>query len=120
MLRLALGYRKSYCRHLSSDIEYALLLGKYILSRSPGSALANHVVPGLERMLAHMRSIEFSWRNPSRIQSFRTLAGAWRSAVRAQRDHEIALARLGQGGEPVYKLLNDNRYEQHSWLWKSI
>jgi glycosyltransferase involved in cell wall biosynthesis len=119
LLRLALAYRKSYCRHASTDVEYAVLLTDYILSRDPHSPLANGAAPGLKQLLSHLRRLEFAWKPPSRLDAIAILIRAWRSARRWQDSHGPMLAVLG-GEQPRYKILNDNRYEQHSWLWKSI
>ena len=35
--------------------------------------------------------------------------------------NEFSHVRLLEGsGSPYYKIFNDNRYEQHSWLWKHV
>jgi glycosyltransferase involved in cell wall biosynthesis len=121
LLRLCLGYRKSYCRHISTDFEYAALLADYILTRNPDSALAKTLSPGLDEMLDHLRAIEFSDTMPSRPQAMGRLYRAWRAATRNRQSHRTALTALGgHEAQPQYKILNDNRFEQHSWLWKSI
>lgn len=115
-LCLALGYRKSFCGHMSCDIEYAAYLARYINSRSADSRIANAVLPGLENMLTEMRRLEFAEAAPSGYGSRRLLFRAWRSAAKHQSDHRKALQSVSW---PCYNVLNDNRYEQHSWLWKS-
>jgi hypothetical protein len=45
---------------------------------------------------------------------------ARQTAARYEKDHRIALTSLLRDGSPCYKILNDNRYEQHSRLWKYI
>jgi glycosyltransferase involved in cell wall biosynthesis len=116
LLRQTLGYRKSYCRHISSDIEYGAYLARYIKTRKPDSAVARSVDAGLADMLQKLRDLEFSERLPRRRQSFALMFGARRAAMRYQRSHRLA---LGPSANPRYELLNDNRYEQHSWLWRS-
>ncbi len=115
-LCLALGYRKSFCGHMSCDIEYATYLARYIKSRSANSRIADAVLPGLESMLTEMQNLEFAEANPSRYGSRRMLFRAWRSAAQHQSEHRSALQSVSW---PCYNVLNDNRYEQHSWLWKS-
>ena len=112
----ALGYRKSYCGHMSCDIEYASYLAQHIKSRLPDSAVANSVLPGLEKMLSQLRGLEFVERPPSRLESMNALIGAWRTASQYETQHREALKSISW---PCYNVLNDNRYEQHSWLWKS-
>ncbi len=116
LLRLTLGYRKSYCRHISSDIEYGHYLARYIKTRKPDSAVVASVEAGLAEMLQKLRELEFAARMPGRLQSFALMFGARRIAARHQESHREA---LGAPANPRYELLNDNRYEQHSWLWKA-
>ena len=115
-LCLALGYRKSFCGHMSCDIEYATYLARYIKKRSASSQIANAVLPGLEEMLMEMRQLEFAEVQPSKVGSQQLLFRAWRNAARNQAAHRKALQSVSW---PCYNVLNDNRYEQHSWLWKS-
>lgn len=115
-LCLALGYRKSFCGHMSCDIEYATYLARYIRNRFANSRIANAVLPGLENMLAEMRQLEFAEINPSRYGGTRLLFRIWRAAAQHQAEHRSALQSISW---PCYNVLNDNRYEQHSWLWKS-
>jgi glycosyltransferase involved in cell wall biosynthesis len=112
----ALGYRKSYCGHMSCDIEYATYLAGYIKTRTPDSIVANDVLPGLEQMLNQLRGLEFAEKPPSRLGSMNTLFSAWRTATQYQTQHREDLKSISW---PCYNVLNDNRYEQHSWLWKS-
>ena len=60
LLRLTLGYRKSYCKHISSDIEYGHYLARYIKTRKPDSAVAAAVDAGLADMLEKLRDFEFA------------------------------------------------------------
>lgn len=115
-LCLALGYRKSYCGHMSCDIEYATYLARHIKTRNFDSKVATQVLPGLERMLLDLRGLEFAQKQPSRLESMSALVTAWRNASRYQTQHRTALNSISW---PCYSVLNDNRYEQHSWLWKS-
>ncbi len=116
VLRLTLGYRKSFCRHISSDIEYGHYLARYIKTQKPDLAVAGAVDAGLADMLQSLREFEFSWRVPSGWENFALMFRARRAAMRHQKAHSLA---LGGSARPYYDLLNDNRYEQHSWLWRS-
>jgi glycosyltransferase involved in cell wall biosynthesis len=116
LLRLTLGYRKSYCKHISSDIEYGHYLTRYIKMRKSDSAVVGTVDVGLADMLEKLRDFEFARQVPSGRQSFVLMFGARRAAMRYQQSHSLA---LGASANPYYDLLNDNRYEQHSWLWQS-
>lgn len=116
VLRLTLGYRKSYCKHISSDIEYGHYLARYIKTRQPDSAVAGAVDAGLADMLERLRAFEFARRMPKGRQSAALMFTAKQAAMRYQQSHYRA---LGSSANPCYDLLNDNRYEQHSWLWRS-
>lgn len=115
LLCTALGYRKSYCGHMSCDIEYVTYLAQHIKMRNAGSTVATSVLPGLEKMLSQLRGLEFADRPPSRLGSMNTLIKAWRTAAQYETQHREALKSISW---PCYNVLNDNRYEQHSWLWK--
>lgn len=119
LLRLCLGYRKSYCKHVSTDIEYGTLLSEYILSRKPESKIANQVAPGLHDLLRCMRRLEFAWEQPSHLNALGPVIGTWHSATRWQNRHRVTLGKHGEK-QIRYDIFNDNRYEQHSWLWKSL
>jgi glycosyltransferase involved in cell wall biosynthesis len=116
LLCIALGYRKSYCGHMSCDIEYACYMAQHIKTKTTDSTVGNAVLPGLEKMLSQLRGLEFTEKPPSRLGSMNTLIGAWRAASQYQTQHREALKSISC---PFYNVLNDNRYEQHSWLWKS-
>lgn len=112
----ALGYRKSYCGHMSCDVEYATYLAQYIKARQPSSIASNLILTDLEDMLNKMREIEFAQVVPTRLGSIKKLVEVWRAASHYQTKHR---AQLRSDCWPSYTVLNDNRYEQHSWLWKS-
>lgn len=116
LLCTALGYRKSYCGHLSSDIEYAFYLGQYIKSRNSSSTIVDGVEEGLFDMLKQMRDLEFIEGSISKMGSIAALVRAKYLASLYQTKHREVLKSISW---PCYTVLNDNRYEQHSWLWKS-
>lgn len=97
----SLRYRKSYCHHLSTDIEYALHLADYLREKSPGSPVLKQAEPAA-RVLAAYRGLEefpISRLGPllelSRVQSL----------ISKIKGH--------------YRIFNDNRYEEHSNVWRS-
>lgn len=114
LLAATFGYRKSYCGHLSSDIEYGAYLADYIGSRG---AFSHRVAEGLTQVLADMRGIEYTATPKGRVRSVRDLAKVWQDASRIQSVHSTV---AGAVATPCYKVFNDNRYEQHSWLWKTV
>jgi glycosyltransferase involved in cell wall biosynthesis len=120
LLLLCLGYRKSYCGHLSSDIELAVPLAHYILWRKPHSALARLVIADLEAMQQSLQNLEFSSTMPDNHELRTAMLKAWLRAALAQERNRIGIEILGRNGSPTYQLMNDNRFEQHSWLWKTV
>jgi glycosyltransferase involved in cell wall biosynthesis len=120
LLLLCLGYRKSYCRHLSSDIELAVPLARHIISRKPHSSLAQLVLADLETIQQNLQNLEFSSTMLENQGLRMAMLQAWLHASLAQERHRIGIETLGRDGRPTYGLMNDNRFEQHSWLWKSV
>jgi hypothetical protein len=115
LLAHALAYRKSYTRHISFDIEYALHLSRFILTRSADNSI-KAIAVDLDRMLEEMRWVEFAMVMPRRILTVIRMLKIWWKFSRYQKRHGW----LTPGKfKPEYELTNDNRYEQHSWLWKS-
>jgi len=109
-----LRYRKSFCRHWSTDVEYADNLAGYLTGRSPGALEAGHLA-AVGRVLAAYRSLDWLLRL-SRWMPARQLLRVRRAANRAEAQHRT----LGPPGiEPLYGIFNDNRYEQHTHVWRS-
>lgn len=117
LLGNALGYRKSFCSHVSSDVDYASHLADYMIDHRNPEDWVKHIGPGLREFLRKMRQLEFLDDSPSMLQAVFRLAGAKRFATRMQSRHDSLIKNLGY--TPCYDVYNDNRYEQHSWLWKS-
>lgn len=120
LLALTLGYRKSYLSHVSTDMELAVPLARYILKRKPASALARFVATDVEQLQHSLRKLEFINGPIGAAELKARILGAWRDGVLAQERHRAGLIKLGVAALPTYEMINDNRYEQHSWLWKSV
>jgi hypothetical protein len=116
LLCRALGYRKSYCTHKSSDIEYAYLLSQYIKMRNPNSLIATQLENGLKNILKTFRDLEFVQKPTKNFKGFYRILKALTKTYYYQTKHRKKLSSLAH---PSYAIFNDNRYEQHSWLWKS-
>ncbi|MCL2011666.1 MAG: glycosyltransferase [Cystobacterineae bacterium] len=109
----ALSYRKSYCGHISTDFDYALALALHGQERE-GDAFWAPMVADLTRLRDILTTMELY--SPGRI-SFRKQAKFLNETKKLQKRHATLLA----SQETLnYRLFNDNRYEQHSWLWKSV
>jgi glycosyltransferase involved in cell wall biosynthesis len=108
-----LSYRKSFCKHLSTDVEYAHNLAGYLSRTSPGMLDERHAEV-IRRVLAAYRSLEWLPRL-SRWMPARQLLRVVRLLHKAEAEHRA----LGPPGlEPLYGIFNDNRHEQHTHVWR--
>jgi glycosyltransferase involved in cell wall biosynthesis len=117
LLGTALGYRKSFCGHISSDIDYAAHLADYLVRNRNAEAWVGQIASGLHALLQKLRQLEFAEESPSVLQTTMQLAATKRGAKSTQAKHAALVESMGFS--PRYGIHNDNRYEQHSWLWKS-
>jgi glycosyltransferase involved in cell wall biosynthesis len=109
-----LRYRKSFCQHKSTDLEYAFQAAAHLKTKCPGM-LAAELQRGVVRALRAYRSLDWL----PRISSFtpaRQLVHVRRVTKAVQASQQ---GLLPQGVEPLYEIFNDNRYEQHNSTWKS-
>jgi glycosyltransferase involved in cell wall biosynthesis len=112
LLYKSLSYRKSYCQHISSDLDYAYNLCQFIQQRYPNSPALRYF-DGIKQLLKAYRSLD--WIDPltqlsplSTFQQTRQLAQAIAAKHRKQGDRNF---------QPDYQIFHDNRHEQHSFLW---
>ncbi len=100
----SINYRKSYTKHISTDIEYAFLLLTFIKEKFPKSRILKYEKK-LKNHLVRLRSLEES---------------SWEY-------HKYILIVLFNKINPFkrksydrfFNLFNDNRFEQHCMIWKS-
>ena len=115
LLRRALWYRKSYRTDCSTDMEYAAILASYLCSREPGVARYRTTAAELARVVQLMRSLELAPAGLTQVDAVGrvaiTLWELWQAEQRLRRRFDLPDLRLD--------VVNDNRYEQHSWLWKT-
>ncbi len=110
-----LGYRKSYTQHISTDFEYASLLVKYLLERDPENQLANSLKDGIEQVLKDMVALEYIDHKPKRNDGAKLLKKAFFDEKKYLKQFSSIIEKqIALPGE----IYTDNRYEQHSWLWK--
>lgn len=112
LLQKAVGYRKSYCDHTSTDLEFASEIAAFAAARLPGR--------NLEKVAASLTTA---------LQAYRDLdwlpVASPRAGVRIQKQVQkvaLAEARAVQSclnlTEPLnWAILNDNRFEQHAYPW---
>lgn len=109
----SLSYRKSYREHKSTDIEYANNLANFILQRDVRSS----IIPyhrGARRLQAVMRSLDHM-KNISPAAIRYSINQCFTDASQVENEHRV----LNHLVDPKYQIFNDNRYEQHVFIWRS-
>jgi hypothetical protein len=113
-----LGYHKSFWKHTSTDLEYAVQLAEYLGGRAPGLLPAGHAA-AVRRLLAVYRGLDWLAGYPLGAAE----GGGVRALVHARRAALEAQARQRRLGpcpvQPLYRVFNDNRFEQHRNVWRS-
>lgn len=110
----ALGYRKTYQRHTSTDLEYALTVARHLAGRADAGVAIAALIDGLEEMVGTLRALELIEQLPKPRACVAAVLAAWRTFKAREREHQAVL------GRPLnYTIFNDNRHEQHAWLWRS-
>ncbi|MCH8342450.1 MAG: glycosyltransferase [Planctomycetes bacterium] len=112
LLRTALRYRKCFCQHWSTDVEYASTLADW-LERTRSAGGDESLAPGLRTVLRAYRALDWLPSLKPRACTMYALKRVWR-ILRVQRHHRSILKKADT---PAYKLTNDNRFEQHHWAW---
>jgi glycosyltransferase involved in cell wall biosynthesis len=116
LLYLALRYRKSYSQHWSSDLEYASNVSSLIKDHfTKQNGNANAYFHGIKKLLDAYRA--FDWVEKPTLASLRsTIINTWKTASEVEKEHRI----LNDGIiQPSYWIFNDNRHEQHYYMWRS-
>ncbi len=117
LLLHCLGYRKSFCQHVSSDIEYGKYLADYLASTLPDDRRVARLRDDLTTMLGNLRTLEFLSHIEGRISAVYPLLRVYTQFRSMERAHHSVLE---GAAVPHYRVFNDNRFEQHSWLWRSM
>ena len=108
----ALRYRKSYCEHWSTDVEYAQNLATFLRERSPDSP-SGRLHDGIANLMGAYRALDFLPKITRNSLAW-SLSRAFYVAHKEGRRHcEIS----GERVRPAYQVFNDNRHEQHTQLW---
>lgn len=112
MVIMALHYRKSYCTQMSSDVEYAYNLTQLLHEKAPHSPVLEYQ-PGIKklldtyRLLDHLHNLEPGYPSNYFLKAIDKVS-------RVEKEHRC----LGmQYSNYLYRIFNDNRFEQHSWVW---
>jgi glycosyltransferase involved in cell wall biosynthesis len=110
-----LGYRKSYCRHTSTDFDHAVNLGRYLQTVAPNSP-ALRFLPGIEALHQAYQSLDWLPKL-SRFSPLKLMLDTRQLVSQIQAEHQALWPSTRQAQAPSYKIFNDNRHEQHSFLW---
>ncbi|EAM48216.1 glycosyltransferase [Crocosphaera watsonii] len=116
LIYLSLCYRKSYCTHTSTDLEYAYNLCLYLKEIHPQSNALKYF-QGIETLLNAYRSLDWIPKL-SRFSPLSRVIETRKIASQIQKDHQRSWNHESSLGlTPTYQIFNDNRHEQHSFLW---
>ncbi|NGX63589.1 MAG: hypothetical protein KR126chlam6_01001 [Candidatus Anoxychlamydiales bacterium] len=99
----SLNYRKSFVKHISTDIDYAFLLLTFIKEKFPKSKVVKYEKK-LKKHLYNLRSIEES---PSSYLKY--ILNVLVNKMNPLRKKSF---------DQTFHLINDNRFEQHVNTWK--
>ncbi|HET6883674.1 MAG TPA: glycosyltransferase [Pirellulales bacterium] len=114
LLYSSLQYRKSYCRHWSTDIEYAHNLAEFLRAEHADTS-AVELYDGVCRLLETYRLLD-CLPHVSQESLYESLTQAKQIARQVAEQHRrLAVAPI----EPVYDVFNDNRHEQHNHIWRA-
>jgi glycosyltransferase involved in cell wall biosynthesis len=112
LLLAALKYRKSYCGHFSSDVEYAADVASHLAAKFPDSRFST-LAGGIEILLDAYRDLDCL---PQISQKSVAEAINHVKAVESRVAEEHR--RLTDGTLDVaYQVFHDNRHEQHHYVW---
>jgi glycosyltransferase involved in cell wall biosynthesis len=113
-----LAYRKSYCLHISSDLEYAYNLIKFLEETKPNSPILS-LSDGIKQLFNAYRNLDWL-ENPSYSSPIKLL---WQTRQLGKeieaKQRKIAQNLTKVNFNPDYDIFHDNRHEQHSNLWKT-
>ncbi len=114
LVSAALRYRKSYTHHWSTDVEYASNVLAFLGELSPGSKF-RQCAAGNERLLHAYRWLDYLQPAPTRTPMLAPVRvyNAFTEVEKHQRSLRIPEL------DPAYHVFNDNRYEQHAYVWRS-
>ena len=117
-IMLALSYRKSYTQHISTDVEYAINLLRYYVDRNRGvdnTDKMNRLLNLLQRLLDIYRRFEYLEVPKTKY----TVSNELLKGYREIKDIERGVQQIvGDRTEIKFSLFNDNRWEQHVYLWR--
>jgi hypothetical protein len=114
LLYHCLGYRKSYCQHTSTDFDYAYNLALYLQEIAHDAPILQ-CFEGIKSILYIYRTLD--WIPAlSRFSLFSLMLETRKLTKWYQKQHQN-LWTESHIRTPRYEIFNDNRHEQHAFLW---
>jgi glycosyltransferase involved in cell wall biosynthesis len=108
---LALGYRKSYVQHSSTDIEYACNMAEFLQTRDLDSRVAE-CSQGVNKLINEYRLLDCLPASHKDYNALKVIV----NVGNIEREHRQLTSSIVKS---AFKVFNDNRYEQHSFFWSS-
>jgi glycosyltransferase involved in cell wall biosynthesis len=114
LLYHCLGYRKSYCKHVSTDFDHAYNLVLYLEKTEPNIDALKYF-EGVKSVLDAYRSLDWM-PELSKFSPFNSMLAARKLTKKWEQKHQSHWPK-NRLFSPRYAIFNDNRHEQHSFLW---
>jgi len=108
---LALGYRKSYVQHSSTDVEYACNMAKFLQIRNTDSFVLDRF-ECVNKLINKYRLLDCLPSSHKAYNALKVIVNV-SNIEKEHRQLTSSIVKL------AYKVFNDNRYEQHSSFWNS-
>lgn len=113
-----LAYRKSYCTHISSDLEYAFNLSNFLLEIKPDSSTLS-LKSTIDSLFSTYQKLDWI-EELDNLSSTKMLYNTKKLAQKISKIHSQIAIKLGKYNfNPTYDIFHDNRHEQHANLWKT-
>jgi len=113
-----LAYRKSYCQHISSDLEYAYNLSQLLAEMKPSSSFLQ-LKPTIDKLFIAYRQLDWV-EDLTTFSPSKTLWNTRKLGEKIESLHRQIVSKLGYNNfNPNYDIFHDNRHEQHANLWKT-
>jgi len=113
-----LAYRKSYCQHISSDLEYAYNLSQLLAEMKPSSTFLQ-LKPTIDKLFIAYRQLDWV-EDLTTFSPSKTLWNTRKLGEKIESLHRQIVSKLGYNNfNPNYDIFHDNRHEQHANLWKT-
>ncbi|BAQ63372.1 glycosyltransferase [Geminocystis sp. NIES-3709] len=113
-----LAYRKSYCNHISSDLEYSYNLARFLKEIKPSLSLLQ-LKPSIDELFLAYQQLDWI----EDLTTFSTGKVLWQTQKLGEKItnlHCQIASKLGSiNFNPNYDIFHDNRHEQHANLWKT-